>query len=102
MVLAPGIEYFCDYDKCPEKQLPEIDRMYRSLKRLKMFAETNYQSDLLKERLESIPLKYAPITAIYKLITPYGTYEAPSILKLILEVLKHRISHLLKGEGWRD
>ena len=31
-----------------------------------------------------------------------GTYTADSFTELIWIVLKHRVQHVLKGEGWRD
>jgi len=31
-----------------------------------------------------------------------GVYTAPSLLRLVYEVLKHRTQHLLRGNGWRD
>ena len=31
-----------------------------------------------------------------------GTYSADSFTELIWIVLKHRLQHLCKGEGWRD
>jgi len=31
-----------------------------------------------------------------------GTYTADSFSELIWIVLKHRVQHVLKGEGWRE
>ena len=31
-----------------------------------------------------------------------GSYTADSFIKLIWIVLRHRLQHLCKGEGWRD
>ena len=31
-----------------------------------------------------------------------GTYTADSFTELIWKVLKHRVQHVLRGEGWRD
>ena len=31
-----------------------------------------------------------------------GTYTADSFTELIWIVLRHRLQHLCKGEGWRD
>ena len=31
-----------------------------------------------------------------------GTYTADSFTELIWIVLKHRVQHVLRGEGWRD
>lgn len=31
-----------------------------------------------------------------------GTYEAPTLLALIVEVLRHRMGHVLRGDGWVD
>ena len=31
-----------------------------------------------------------------------GTYTADSFTELIWIVLKHRVQHVLNGEGWRD
>ena len=31
-----------------------------------------------------------------------GSYTADSFTELIWIVLKHRVRHVLKGEGWRD
>ena len=31
-----------------------------------------------------------------------GSYTADSFTELIWIVLKHRVQHVLKGEGWRD
>ena len=31
-----------------------------------------------------------------------GTYTADSVTELIWIVLRHRLQHLCKGEGWRD
>ena len=38
----------------------------------------------------------------YKLIVPAGSYEADSLIKLIYELLKHRMWHLLKHKKWMD
>ena len=39
----------------------------------------------------------------YKLIVKEsGNYAADSLTELIWIVLKHRVQHVLKGEGWRD
>jgi len=39
----------------------------------------------------------------YKLIVKEsGNYTADSLTELIWIVLKHRVQHVLKGEGWRD
>lgn len=38
----------------------------------------------------------------FRLITPAGTYEAPSLWRLLVEVVKHRLGHLLRGDGWVD
>jgi hypothetical protein len=41
--------------------------------------------------------------AKYKLIVKEsGNYAADSLTELIWIVLKHRVQHVLKGEGWRD
>ena len=37
-----------------------------------------------------------------KLIVHEGSYEQPTLLKLLLEVFRHLLSHWLVGEGWRD
>lgn len=37
-----------------------------------------------------------------KLIVDSGSYEAPTLFALLLEVLKHRAMHFLCGEGWVD
>lgn len=38
----------------------------------------------------------------YTLTTPNGTYEAGTLHELLWLVLRHRFSHLLRGEGWKD
>ena len=39
----------------------------------------------------------------YKLIVKEsGNYAADSLTELIWIVLKHRVQHVLRGEGWRD
>ena len=39
----------------------------------------------------------------YKLLVKEsGNYTADSLTELIWIVLKHRVQHVLKGEGWRD
>jgi hypothetical protein len=41
--------------------------------------------------------------AKYKLIVKEsGNYAADSLTELIWIVLRHRLQHLCKGEGWRD
>ena len=41
--------------------------------------------------------------AKYKLIVKEsGNYAADSLTELIWIVLKHRVQHVLNGEGWRD
>jgi hypothetical protein len=37
-----------------------------------------------------------------KLITKAGTYEADSLWKIIIEVLKHRLWHLKNHGKWMD
>lgn len=37
-----------------------------------------------------------------KLIVNEGVYEETSLSRLLWEVLKHRLHHFLRGEGWRD
>ena len=37
-----------------------------------------------------------------KLIVPEGSYEGPTLFRLLVEVLKHRTWHLLRGDGWVD
>lgn len=37
-----------------------------------------------------------------RLITEAGAYEAPTLMSLLWEVLKHRTWHLLHGDGWVD
>ena len=40
---------------------------------------------------------------LFKLVVKdSGTYTADSFTELIWIVLKHRVQHVLKGEGWRD
>lgn len=38
----------------------------------------------------------------FKLICKAGIYEADSFFALIIEVLKHRFSHLIKDGKWID
>ncbi len=38
----------------------------------------------------------------YHLLVDDGVYHANSIFGLITEMIGHRLSHLIKGEGWRD
>ena len=35
-------------------------------------------------------------------MTPYGHYEANGLLRLLLEVVRHRLSHFFNGDGWTD
>lgn len=37
-----------------------------------------------------------------KLQTDQGTYEAPTLGRLLWLVLKHRLWHLRRGDGWTD
>jgi len=37
-----------------------------------------------------------------KLLVDEGAYEAPSLSRLLWEVVKHRTWHWWRGEGWRD
>jgi hypothetical protein len=36
------------------------------------------------------------------LVDDAGSYAENSLIKLIWIVLRHRLLHLCKGEGWRD
>lgn len=38
----------------------------------------------------------------FTLMTPHGHYEAEGLLRLLWEVLSHRLSHLFNGDGWTD
>tara|TARA_Y100000592_G_scaffold56117_1_gene88242 strand:- start:581 stop:772 length:192 start_codon:yes stop_codon:yes gene_type:complete len=38
----------------------------------------------------------------YHLLVDDGVYHANSIFGLITEMIGHRLSHFIKGEGWRD
>jgi len=38
----------------------------------------------------------------YKLIVPVGSYEADNLVRLVSELIKHRLWHLSKGHGWID
>ena len=38
----------------------------------------------------------------YHLLVDDGVYHSNSILGLITEMIGHRFSHFVKGEGWRD
>ena len=38
----------------------------------------------------------------YHLLVDDGVYHSNSILGLITEMIGHRFSHFIKGEGWRD
>ena len=38
----------------------------------------------------------------FKLIVPEGTYEANSLVMLLVEVLRHRFWHLLNDGRWMD
>lgn len=37
-----------------------------------------------------------------KLIVEEGSYEADSLLSLLVEVFKHRFWHWRRGDGWVD
>jgi hypothetical protein len=37
-----------------------------------------------------------------KLIVDEGSYESESLIGLLIEVLRHRLSHFIKGQGFRD
>ena len=37
-----------------------------------------------------------------KLIVDAGSYEAPSLAGILWIVVKHRMWHFMRGEGWRD
>lgn len=108
MVLAPGIDYYCDNNHCPEKKLPEAERLKKAFDHLfKAFGSPIDQVPLtegtiLKEHLADIPHKFPDIPQAFKLITPHGTYEANTLVMLLMDVLKHRTYHLFKGQGWRD
>ena len=39
---------------------------------------------------------------MYTLHCPSGTYCEDTFTRLVLTVIKHRISHLIKGEGFTD
>jgi len=38
----------------------------------------------------------------FRLDVPAGAYEADSILSLFWEVIKHRLWHWRRGDGWVD
>lgn len=38
----------------------------------------------------------------YCLVVETGYYESPTLLSLFLEVMRHRWSHFLNGEGFTD
>lgn len=38
----------------------------------------------------------------FQLMTPDGDYYAGSLCGLLVQVLKHRLWHFLRGEGFRD
>lgn len=38
----------------------------------------------------------------YTLYAPGGSYHADTLVRLLLELLAHRLRHLLRGDGWRD
>ena len=38
----------------------------------------------------------------YKLIVENGCYSEDNLLKLFYVVIKHRLEHFIKGEGWQD
>lgn len=38
----------------------------------------------------------------YRLVTRNGSYTSNSLFKLAWELISHRFSHLIKGEGWKD
>ena len=57
------------------------------------------------------PLVSSPLSFIMKqrmktefklVVKGSGTYTADSFTELIWIVLRHRLQHLCKGEGWRD
>ena len=57
------------------------------------------------------PLVSSPLSFIMKqkmkanfklVVKDSGTYTADSFTELIWIVLRHRLQHLCKGEGWRD
>jgi hypothetical protein len=37
-----------------------------------------------------------------KLVVDDGEYESDTLLGLILEILRHRLWHLCRGDGWID
>lgn len=42
------------------------------------------------------------MTARYRLVVSAGEYAADTLSGLVLEVLRHRTWHLLRGDGWVD
>ena len=52
---------------------------------------------------ENWKIEEKEMEAKYKLIVKEsGNYTADSLTELIWIVLKHRVQHVLRGEGWRD
>jgi len=42
------------------------------------------------------------VTPRYRLVVSAGEYYADTLPRLVLEVLRHRTWHLLRGDGWVD
>ena len=65
----------------------------------------------MKIKLEGVQTTVWPLSFIMRkkmktnfkiVVKDSGTYTADSFTKLIWIVLRHRLQHLCKGEGWRD
>jgi hypothetical protein len=53
--------------------------------------------------LKALQAPSDPHNRQYKLmVRDVGEYEEDSLLKLWYTIFKHRLNHLIKGEGWRD
>ncbi len=57
-------------------------------------SEFSKQVQAMKSQPEYNPL--------YKLEVPEGTYSEDTLFRLFWTVFKHRLSHFLQGEGFRD
>ena len=57
-------------------------------------------------KLEGVLVNFTPFfyyeTKFKLVVKDSGSYTADSFTELIWIVLRHRLQHLCKGEGWRD
>ena len=72
-----------------------IDKVDKLSKQQKI-SQSQLLRDFVRNGLETTTTKFK------LLVKESGNYAADSLTELIWIVLKHRVQHVLRGEGWRD